>query len=348
MSLSVGSKLAHYEILGPVGKGGMGEVFRARDTKLGREVAVKILPSSMARDPERLGRFGREARALAALNHPNIAQIYGVEAADGVPAMVMELVPGDTLGVLMKSGPMPVERVLDYAAQMAAGLDAAHEKGIVHRDFKPGNVMVTPDGVIKVLDFGLVGRAGAGASDPGYDPENSPTLTLAATTPGVIMGTAAYMAPEQASGKPVDKRADIWAFGVVLWEMLSGKRLFEGETVSHVMAAVLTKEPDLAVIPERVRVLVGRCLEKDPKRRLRDIGDAMGLVASGASAVETALQAQKAGPTWLWAVAGAMGVGLAVVSWVHWKEAPPETRLLQMDISAPAGVRFDPEGAGIV
>jgi serine/threonine protein kinase len=274
----------------------------------------------MALDPERLARFDREARALAALNHPNIAQIYGVETADGVPAMVMELVPGETLGVLMKSGPMPVERVLDYAEQMAAGLDAAHEKGIIHRDFKPGNVMVTPEGVIKVLDFGLVGRA-SNTTDAGYDPENSPTLTMAATQAGVIMGTAAYMAPEQASGKPVDKRADIWAFGVVLWEMLSGKRLFEGETISHVMAAVLTKEPDLSQIAERVRPLLRRCLEKDPRKRLRDVGDAMGLVGEAGIDQPGGWSAGQVSrpPRWAWVAAGVAITGLAAAGYLYFR-----------------------------
>ena len=247
----------------------MGEVYRARDTSLDRDVAIKRLPDALANDPERLARFEREARTLASLNHPNVAQIYAVESG----SIIMELVPGQTL-----RGPLPLDTALDYAAQIALALDAAHERGIVHRDLKPGNVMVTPDGVVKVLDFGLAGRDSSAVDQ---DPSRSPTMT--AMSHGVILGTAAYMAPEQAAGKPVDKRADIFAFGVVLWEMLTGQRMFGGETISHVLAAVLTQEPDLNAVPPRVRHLLSRCLEKDPRRRLRDIGDAMSLAATEAT-----------------------------------------------------------------
>ena len=265
MPLSPGSRIGSHVVLSLIGEGGMGEVYRARDTTLDREVAIKRLPDAVANAPERLARFEREAKALAALNHPNVAQIYAVESG----TIVMELVPGEPL-----RGPVPLETALDYARQIASALEAAHERGIVHRDLKPGNVMVTPDGVVKVLDFGLAARD---TTDLQADPNQSPTLTAPIST-GMILGTAAYMAPEQASGKPVDKRADIFAFGVVLWEMLTGRRMFEGETVSHVLAAVLTKEPDLAAVPARLRHLLSRCLEKDPKKRLRDIGDAMSLV----------------------------------------------------------------------
>src|SRR5262245_4408576 len=205
----------------------MGEVYRARDTKLDRDVAVKVLPAAVGQDAERLTRFDREAKSLAALNHPNIAQIYAVEDN----AIVMELVPGAPL-----HGPLPIETALDYAKQIASALEAAHERGIVHRDLKPGNVMVTPEGVVKVLDFGLAGRA---ASDSSISQDLSPTLTMRATQAGVIIGTAAYMSPEQAAGKAADKRADIWSFGVILWELLVGRRLFEGETISHTLADVL-------------------------------------------------------------------------------------------------------------
>jgi serine/threonine-protein kinase len=218
MPLSPGDKLGPYEILAPLGAGGMGEVYRAKDTKLGRDVAVKILPAALAQDPDRLARFEREAKVLASLNHPHIAQIYGLEER----ALVMELVPGETL-----KGPLPLDTALNYARQIAEALEAAHEKGIVHRDLKPGNIMVTPDGVVKVLDFGLAAVAQEPASGSA-DPNNSPTLTARATQVGVIMGTAAYMSPEQAAGKPVDKRSDIWSFGVVLFEMLTGQRLFAG------------------------------------------------------------------------------------------------------------------------
>src|ERR1700674_3242419 len=274
MPLSVGDRLGPYEILAPIGAGGMGEVYRARDTKLDREVAIKVLPAALAQDPERLARFEREAKVLAALNHPNIAQIYGLEQR----ALVMELVPGETL-----KGPLPLETALNYAKQIAEALEAAHEKGITHRDLKPANIMITPAGVVKILDFGLAAVTQPSAASEG-DPANSPTLTMRATQAGMIMGTAAYMSPEQASGKPVDKRADIWSFGVVLWEMLTGKRLFDGETISHTLAAVLTKEPDLQQVPVKVRRLLKRCLEKDPNKRLRDISGAELLLEESPSA----------------------------------------------------------------
>jgi serine/threonine protein kinase len=262
MALIAGTRLGSYEILAPLGAGGMGEVYRARDTKLKREVALKVLPDSFAADPERMARFQREAEVLASLNHPHIAQIYGVEER----ALVMELVPGESL-----KGPLPLETALNYAKQIVDALEAAHEKGIVHRDLKPANIMITPEGVVKVLDFGL---AAVGQSSDYSDPVNSPTLTISPTRAGMILGTAAYMSPEQARGKTVDKRSDIWAFGVVLYEMLTGKRLFEGETISDTLAAVLKTEPDLTQVPAQAQRLLRRCLEKDPRKRLRDIGDA--------------------------------------------------------------------------
>ncbi|HTC88291.1 MAG TPA: protein kinase [Bryobacteraceae bacterium] len=261
MSLSVGERLGPYEILAPIGAGGMGEVYRARDTKLDRDVAIKVLPAALAQDPERLARFEREAKVLASLNHPNIAQIYGIEDR----ALVMELVDGETL-----RGPLLLETALNYSRQIANALEAAHEKGIIHRDLKPANIMVTPAGVVKVLDFGLA--AVAQSSDPS-NPATSPTLTISPTRAGMILGTAAYMSPEQARGKPVDKRADIWAFGVVLFEMLTGTQLFHGETVSDTLAQVLTKEPDSEQVPAKVRRLLQACLRKDPKQRLQAIGD---------------------------------------------------------------------------
>src|SRR5271168_400131 len=266
MTLNAGTRLGPYEIPAPIGAGGMGEVYRARDTKLKREVALKVLPDSFAGDPERMARFQREAEVLAALNHPNIAAIYGVEDR----ALVMELVPGETL-----KGPVPLDTALHYAKQIADALEAAHEKNIIHRDLKPANIMVTPAGVIKVLDFGLA--AVAQSSDPS-NPADSPTLTISPTRAGMILGTAGYMSPEQARGKGVDKRADIWAFGVVLFEMLTGKPLFEGETISDTLAAVLKTEPDFTQVPTKVRRLLKKCLEKDPKKRLRDIGDAWELL----------------------------------------------------------------------
>src|SRR5271170_2000803 len=254
MPLSAGTRLGPYEVLAPIGAGGMGEVYKARDTKLKREVALKVLPDSFASDPERMARFQREAEVLASLNHPNIAAIYGVEER----ALVMELVPGAPL-----QGPLPFETALNYARQIADALEAAHDKGIVHRDLKPANVMITPAGVVKVLDFGLA--AVSQSSDPS-NPANSPTLTISPTRAGTILGTAAYMSPEQARGKAVDKRADIWAFGVVLFELLTGQRLFEADTISDTLAAVLKTEPDLTHVPATVRRLLEACLQKDPKQ----------------------------------------------------------------------------------
>jgi serine/threonine-protein kinase len=263
--------IAHYRLTSKLGEGGMGAVYRATDTKLNREVAIKILPDAFAQDPDRLARFDREAQLLAALNHPNIAAIYGIEQN----ALIMELVPGDDL-----RGPVPLDTALAYVRQIAAALEAAHEKGIVHRDLKPANIKVTPDGVVKLLDFGL-GRADD--PTPASNATISPTLTLRATQAGMILGTAAYMAPEQARGKLVDKRADIWAFGVVLYEMLTGAQLFAaGDTVTDIIAAVVTRNPDWSALPSdtppRIRRLLERCLRKDPKLRLRDIGEARILI----------------------------------------------------------------------
>src|ERR1700685_2897986 len=240
MALAAGTRLGPYEILAPIGAGGMGEVYKARDTKLDREVAVKVLPVALAQDPERLARFEREAKVLASLNHPNIAQIYGVEDR----ALIMEFVEGATL-----QGPLPLETALNYARQIADALEAAHEKNIIHRDLKPANIMITPAGVVKVLDFGLA--AVAQSPDPS-NPANSPTLTISPTRTGMILGTAGYMSPEQARGKTVDKRADIWAFGVVVFEMLAGESAFGGETVSDTLAAVLRAEIDWKKLPAEV------------------------------------------------------------------------------------------------
>src|SRR6185369_9177953 len=254
MALSIGALLGPYEILAVIGKGGMGEVYRARDTRVGRDVAVKV-------STEHFGeRFEREARAIASLNHSNICTLYDV----GPNYLVMELVEGES-----PQGPLPREVALHYARQIAAALEAAHDKGIVHRDLKPGNIKITPDGVVKVLDFGLAKVMPVAAS--GAPSENSPTISMAATQAGVILGTAAYMAPEQARGLNVDKRADIWAFGVVLYEMLTGQRLFQGEDLTDTLASVVRDKADLSAAPAELRGLLERCLEKDPKKRLRDI-----------------------------------------------------------------------------
>ncbi len=277
MSLASGSRLGPYDVVSPLGAGGMGEVYRARDSKLNRDVAIKVLPEAFASDADRLARFTREAQTLAALNHPNIATIYGIEEFSGGRALVMELVGGDDLSAHIARGAMPLTEVLPIARQIADALEAAHEQGIIHRDLKPANIKIRADGTVKVLDFGLAKAAeppGASSADPMY----SPTFTARATQLGVIIGTAAYMAPEQARGKAVDRRADIWAFGAVLYEMLSGRRAFAGEEVSDILAAVLRQDIDWTALPARTPArmhrLLERCLDRDPKSRLRDIGEA--------------------------------------------------------------------------
>jgi Tol biopolymer transport system component/predicted Ser/Thr protein kinase len=329
MPLTVGTKLAWYEIVAPIGAGGMGEVYRARDTKLDRDVAIKVLPAVLAEDPERLARFEREAKVLASLNHPNIAQIYGVEER----ALVMELVAGETL-----EGPLPLDTTLNYARQIADALEAAHDKGIIHRDLKPANIMITPAGVVKVLDFGLA--AVAQSSDPS-NPANSPTLTISPTRAGMILGTAGYMSPEQARGKTVDKRADIWAFGVVLFEMLTGKPLFAGETVSDTLAHVLTKQPDWEQVPAKVRRLLEACLQKDPRQRLQAIGDWRLMLADDA-AIVTAPSRSRLG--WLaWGIAALFLLTTLAVSFVHFREKPPVAELLRFQIPAPEKVTLGNE-----
>ena len=279
MPLNPGTRIGPYEVIGLIGAGGMGEVYRARDQKLNRDVALKVLPAALAGDPERLARFRREAQVLAALNHPNIAHVHGFEDSGDTHALVMELVEGPTLADRIAQGPMALTDALPLAKQIAEAMEAAHEQGIVHRDLKPANVKVRDDGTVKVLDFGL---AKALMTDPsgisGGDAMNSPTLTARSTQLGMILGTAAYMSPEQAKGRQVDRRADIWAFGVVLFEMVTGKRGYEAEDISETLAAVLTREVDWkalpAATPARLKALVRDCLVRDPKERLRDIGDA--------------------------------------------------------------------------
>src|SRR5712692_2143921 len=309
MHLAIGTTLGPYEILAPLGAGGMGEVYRARDPRMGREVAIKV---SSERFNER---FEREVRAVAALNHPNICALYDV----GSNYLVMELVEGPALSERIKQGPVPIEEALGIARQIGAALEAADERNIVHRDLKPANIKVKADGVVKVLDFGLAKLGGT----PTENANNSPTLSLAETQAGVILGTAAYMSPEQARGKPVDKRADIWAFGVVLYEMLTGRQLFQGDTISDTLAAVLRQEPEWDRVPAKVRRLLKSCLEKDPKRRLRDIGDAWRQFEEAPEA-EPATRSRL-----LWAAAGALAVLLAVALWAAWRATRPVEQKLQ-------------------
>ena len=307
MTLLAGTRLGPYEILSPLGAGGMGEVYRARDTRLDREVAIKTLPEAFTRDAERLARFEREAKVLASLNHPNIAAIYGLEESGGTRFLVLELVPGETISEKLAAGPLPVDEALALCRQVAEALGTAHEQGIVHRDLKPANVKVTPGGKVKVLDFGLAKAFGADKS--GRDVSHSPTVTSGGTGQGVILGTAAYMSPEQARGKAVDRRTDVWAFGCLLYELLSGRKAFEGETVSDIMASVLTREPDWSALPSgvppRIRDLLRRCLRRDPERRLHDIADARIEIEDAA-----AEQPEQSEETPAPAIAGRRGLGV--------------------------------------
>jgi serine/threonine protein kinase len=344
----IGSRVGSYEVLGKLGEGGMGEVYRARDTRLDREVALKILPEGFASDPDRLMRFEREARTLASLNHPHIAQVHGIEqdaTQSGVSrAIVMELVDGEDLSQRLARGPIPLDEALVIARQIAEALDAAHEAGIIHRDLKPANIKVRADGTVKVLDFGLAKAGGAGgAGRTGGDGVlDSPTFTSPAVTmQGVILGTAAYMAPEQAKGKPVDRRADIWAFGAVLYEMLTGQRAFEGEDITDTIAAVVTREPDWSRLPAdtpaAVRRLLLRCLQKDRKHRLRDIGDAHYELGDDSPAAATPTIATAVSRTHRMATAAAAlaAILLAVPAISHWREAALPPRPLRLTIDAP-------------
>jgi Tol biopolymer transport system component len=328
MALTIGTQLGSLEITALLGKGGMGEVYRARDLKLKREVAIKILPEEFSRDADRISRFQREAEVLASLNHPNIAAIHDLEETNGTRYLVLELVEGETLADRIARGPIPVDEALHIAKQIAEALEAAHERGIVHRDLKPANVKLTPESKVKVLDFGL---AKAMEREPtNATASNSPTL-LSGTMGGMLIGTAAYMSPEQAAGRPVDKRADIWSFGVVLWEMLAGEQLFKGETASHILASVLKDEPGLSRVPLKARRLLRRCLEKDPRKRLRDIGEARFLLDDSPAAPAPVLVPKH---TWLaWVVAGA----LAVVAATLWFRPAPLPQVMRFEIHAPAG-----------
>jgi eukaryotic-like serine/threonine-protein kinase len=351
-ALLVGQQVGSYQILSRLGAGGMGEVYRARDPKLRRDVAIKILPRVFTSDPERLARFEREARMLAAVNHPHIGAIYGVEEADGLRALVLELVEGETLAKRLQRGSMPVAEALTMARQIADALDAAHEKGIVHRDLKPANIKITPDGTVKVLDFGL-----AKAIRPdGLDGEasNAPTMTIGDTREGVIVGTVAYMSPEQARGQTVDKRSDIWAFGCVVYEMLTGQPTFAGETISDTIAAILEHEPDWRALPATTPTnggrLLQRCLEKDPKRRLRDIGDARVELDDAMASPRHFTELRKALPAWIWGVASALVVLGLGLGWTiaHLRQPDAEIRTLRLTVDPPAGTEFRPDSGAAI
>jgi eukaryotic-like serine/threonine-protein kinase len=395
MALSSGTRLGPYEIIAPLGQGGMGEVYRARDTKLGRDVALKILPQAFAFDADRIARFKREAQVLASLNHPNIAAIHGLEESDGVQALILEFVDGPTLADLIAQQPAaeserPVQPTavgqgraatgsasrslrnadaLSIARQIAEALEAAHEQGVIHRDLKPANVKIRPDGTVKVLDFGLAKMIEAGeASRAGQAVQSdsisaSPTIaTPAMTGLGVILGTAAYMSPEQAAGKPLDKRTDIWSFGVVLWEMLAGQRLFgTGETVSHTLADVLRAEISFtglpAPTPGPIRDLLRRCLDRDVKTRLRDIGEARVVIATCLAPSSGVLQNVPVAPPrpkparqWVaWAVTGVALAAAAALAFVHFGQQPAQERTVRLQVLPPdklnvENARLSPDG----
>jgi Tol biopolymer transport system component len=363
----IGTKLAHYEITSHLGSGGMGDVYQATDAKLGRSVAIKLLPEAFARDADRLARFQREARVLASLNHPNIAAIYGLEQSATQNFLVMELVCGETLAERIKRGPIPVEETLRIAEQIAEALEAAHEKGIVHRDLKPANIKITPEGKVKVLDFGLAKAMESGVSNPSLS--NSPTLSMAATNAGVILGTVAYMSPEQTRGITVDRRSDIFSFGAVLYEMLAGRPVFQGETVSDVLAAVLKEEPDWKRLPpdtpESIRRLLSRCLTKNCTLRLADIADALIEIHDANAELMTISNVapyRRRGMRWTTIMPAilltAVGIGATVL--VQRVRSPqvesPARSMMRFELNLPAGVElytlgnsvaFSPDGTRV-
>jgi serine/threonine protein kinase/Tol biopolymer transport system component len=362
-----GSRLGPYEVLSALGAGGMGEVYRARDSRLNRDVAIKILLPVVAGDPDRLARFEREAQVLASLNHPNIAHIHGVEEADGVTALVLELVEGEDLAQRIARGPVPLDEALPIARQIAEALEAAHERGIIHRDLKPANIKIRPDGTVKVLDFGLA-KAVDRSDGSGVNAMNSPTLSIHSTQAGIILGTAAYMSPEQAAGKPIDKRSDLWSFGVVLMEMLTGRPVFDGETVSHVLASVLKSDPQWTSLPAGTPAplhrLLRRCLEKDRKRRLADAADARleieeasiapeGVESAGPASVSVSRSASAGPLTWLLAASTVALAITVVVLWAPWRPrtAPISTALRYTPLSFEQGGQtaavWSPDGKAV-
>jgi serine/threonine protein kinase/Tol biopolymer transport system component len=354
MSLSAGTRIGPYEITSPLGEGGMGVVYRAHDTKLGRDVAIKALPDAFANDADRLQRFQREAQVLASLNHPNIAQIYGLEESDKTRCIVMELVEGITLQERLRRGPIPLDEALPMASQIATALEAAHERGIIHRDLKPANIKLTQDGGVKVLDFGLA-RINEAASDP-TNLSNSPTLMSAASTPGMIMGTVAYMSPEQAKGQEVNRTSDVWAFGCVLYEMLTGRAPFEGETVSEVFAGILKGDPDWNRLPletpENIRRLLRRCLQKERRLRLQHIGDARIEIEEPQSPVAPQVVPRRR-ERLAWATALVVALLAVAMGIRDFGARPPAAREMRLEISTPptpdsASIAISPDGQKIV
>jgi eukaryotic-like serine/threonine-protein kinase len=356
LAIQSGTHLGPYEILSAIGAGGMGEVYRAHDPKLGRDVAIKVLPEAFARDAERMARFQREARVLASLSHPNIATIYGLEDSGGTRALVMELVEGPTLADRIKAGPIPVDEAVHIARQIADALEYAHERGIMHRDLKPANVKVTNDDAVKVLDFGLAKALDNDASS--IDLSTSPTISRMATQQGVLLGTAAYMSPEQAKAKPVDRRADIWAFGCVLYEMLTGKQAFTGDTVTDTLASIIREEPDLTKLPSatlmRVRVLLQRCLQKDPKQRLRDIGDArisLDEVLAGVPDVLLVGAAQPAKRSHLRlisALTGFFALATVLLAYLNFNRRPADPTITKLSVLLPKNTTVPSDSAPVI
>ncbi len=358
MPLNTGTRLGHYEIVAAIGSGGMGEVYRARDTKLGRSVAIKVILDQFASDEARVGRFEREAKMLAALNHPRIASLFGMECVDGQHFLVMELIEGETLADRLRRGPMPVQESLAIASQIAEALEAAHEKGVVHRDLKPANVKITPDGQVKVLDFGLA-KAMENETASG-SAANSPTLSMMATQAGLILGTAAYMSPEQAKGLPADHRSDVFSFGTVLFEMLTGRQPFQGDTAPDVLASVLVRDPHLESLPTdinpRLRDLLRRCLEKVPKRRWQAIGDvraeidAIAADPHGGSAIAHVGAARR--PLWRRAVpiVATAIVASALTALGVWaaRRSPPPPSVARFALTLPEGQQFTNAGRQVI
>jgi serine/threonine protein kinase len=352
----IGQALGHYQIEEELGAGGMGVVYRAIDTRLGRHVAIKVLPEKFARDPERLARFEREARMLASLNHPNIAAIHELEESNGVRYLVLELVPGETLAERIKRGPLEVSETIAVCRQIAEALEAAHDKGIIHRDLKPANVKITPQDKVKVLDFGLAKAFQAEVAD--MDLSQSPTMTDDGTRAGAVLGTAAYMSPEQARGKPIDKRSDIWSFGCVLYECLTHRRAFGGESITDSMAAVLTKEPDWDAIPQDapagLQSLLRRCLQKEPPKRLRDIGDARLALEEALTAPEPAVFPQappRRAPVALYSACVIAGALIAALIGARlWRKPLPPSPVVRFTVSLPQGesLAFDQSSSVVI